>query len=916
MKVKIAQQHLVYPDLLVIEPDVGALGLVYLIPWGADIESEIEMRVDEAAYARHLMLRHPSSGQHIPWDIEAVFVTRQAAPEATAATATDQSSLGETAKSNGADQVGKVLRNIAETTDLLYSMGINYFEWPAEWSCNLPVELSDSEHCRCLRRAFAWLLSGVRTWFSGVGKPPATAKARRKTWWEKRRRLREVRVKDFRLPGERSLALESADRRRDIIHLIYGHNGSGKSSFVESVEYVIAGKIARMEEVADDEDFRGSLVNRHVAAEAKREGRNAAAVVELHVNGLKRPIKTVAESRDCSKNAGSRIDAMSFRLDQAAMMRLMMAGPTERTEAYLRAFFPGEELALRQEARQAAEDATSTLHALPEGLKAALRPDRTADLTPKSVASRLAWITTDTPIQRDLLTAILPLPPNALKKLGTLDSRLIELGQRAEQEGLTKDQAAKLLTDLDSVLTPLATSLAEDLEQLNSAIPVLERLKDWHHVDSPDPTAKKLLTDLDQWLDAVAAADLLGRQLQVLGTTREIKTRGKRLPGDQQQVQFSLSQLDSLSEAALQEWRAGLAQQANEALSQLPTSVGHIKPAVVEGKSHAPPHLSPREIDALNEVSHQVALALNLDVSPPLPFGKSVMTAITQQKRVPYGVGIGDAGWADTVIKALNARLESLMKVPGSLRNSAERVGQLERVARAYQRLGNVEERLTSSFLAMLGGRESTESSADSANAEPELTARLSATGAYTALNEMKAVFTPASWAYEDVIVRVHDPDSGTSPTSGEVEWRTRDGASANLRLNTAQLNTITLAMFLLCAPRIDNNPLRLLILDDPFQGMDELTIACIAKGLRRLIRIWQLAMEEPFDLLVFLHGDESFERMRHEIPATVHQLPFQVPDRPDQSYPTHEPVQIKDGSRTSMAPLESLLSSLPVSKN
>jgi hypothetical protein len=55
----------------------------------------------------------------------------------------------------------------------------------------------------------------------------------------------------------------------------------------------------------------------------------------------------------------------------------------------------------------------------------------------------------------------------------------------------------------------------------------------------------------------------------------------------------------------------------------------------------------------------------------------------------------------------------------------------------------------------------------------------------------------------------------------------------ADVRLNTAELNVFTLALFLLCAVRLPN-PLRLLILDDPLQNMDELTVATVVPSRSR----------------------------------------------------------------------------------
>jgi len=99
---------------------------------------------------------------------------------------------------------------------------------------------------------------------------------------------------------------------------------------------------------------------------------------------------------------------------------------------------------------------------------------------------------------------------------------------------------------------------------------------------------------------------------------------------------------------------------------------------------------------------------------------------------------------------------------------------------------------------------------------------------------EALALLTPARWAYEDIVTRAEFASGDTS-----LELQTPDEVPVRLRLNTAELNTFAITLFLLCARRIEN-VFHMIVLDDPLQNMDELTVTTVARGLGRLLRLWQ----------------------------------------------------------------------------
>src|SRR6476619_5447780 len=66
-------------------------------------------------------------------------------------------------------------------------------------------------------------------------------------------------------------------------------------------------------------------------------------------------------------------------------------------------------------------------------------------------------------------------------------------------------------------------------------------------------------------------------------------------------------------------------------------------------------------------------------------------------------------------------------------------------------------------------------------------------------------------------------------------------------------MNSFTLALLLLCAPSLPN-PLRLLVLDDPLQNMDEMTVSSLARGIGRLVRIYPAGWR----IVALFHAEED----------------------------------------------------------
>jgi hypothetical protein len=137
------------------------------------------------------------------------------------------------------------------------------------------------------------------------------------------------------------------------------------------------------------------------------------------------------------------------------------------------------------------------------------------------------------------------------------------------------------------------------------------------------------------------------------------------------------------------------------------------------------------------------------------------------------------------------------------------------------------------------------------------------------ALDEVIALFTPARWAYEGLLMNPNVRDGKVAMEL--VTMKTR--SQAEMRLNTAELNLVVLALYLLCGPTIDN-PLGTVIFDDPLQNMDELTSATVARGVSKVASL----VPEGWQLMLMFHGEEDLETFRREVPGSVYYLPWLGP--------------------------------------
>jgi hypothetical protein len=296
-------------------------------------------------------------------------------------------------------------------------------------------------------------------------------------------------------------------------------------------------------------------------------------------------------------------------------------------------------------------------------------------------------------------------------------------------------------------------------------------------------------------------------------------------------------------------------------------------------------HLSIDDVEALN----RMGVWLAPEATGAQPAGERLGDALRKAVHLGHedqtfaGVTIGSSGWYSALEPKL-AELEEAGRVLDRLRRGAELAGGnpigsarryelLQRLRRSEEKVAEVDDRLQNSFLWHIG-------LVDAADDDDGKLAN-------AALNELMALCTAAAWAYEDIRLRsraadVRDSADAVPEESFQPQLHLTTGqneARADLRLNTAELNLFTIASFLLCAPRVRSNPLRLLVLDDPLQNMDGLMSLTLARGLQRLLRLWRPRQRENWRglpgwrLLLMLHGEDDMQRFRSLLPCDTHQL-------------------------------------------
>lgn len=779
-------------DLLIHDPTLGTLGLVQrLVKKESKLAEEVQHRIDQATYVRHLLLTAADLGGRLPLTVELVLLATN-----------EPASLR---------QIGQALDRVTRETRFLEAIGVNLL---------LPAATGKKFPENTLRRTFPWLLQATAAWYASRASATSDGPAQR---------LAAIDLENYRLTRRRRLTLERAP-----VHLIFGRNGSGKSSLVEALELVVTGKVERL---PGDADYTQVIRNRSAAEPARvrlcfGDGKpeSAETLFEVEAAGVSAPLK-------------SDLRATAFRLDQTVMDRLTRFGDAQRAEVLLRSFFAEEskEYLVFQRAR---EDAEKALGDLPPALREHLPPSRPGGEGPEAedVLHRLSWLADgQNQLPPEIAVACLPLP---LATMTTLGARLPELAKLVQpaaawsRESPTVDGAAAALGRIDGSLETLRGELSETLKTLGAVRSGLLQVAGWQ-ASGGAGAGEDFLADLNEWLRRCVLASLAEQHCQLLETLTAAREAGWS-PEPGTVGPFGEPPMDPAGLAALRKQATDWARERKELEQRVTTTAAASEVGKAPVTADLPKHGQRRQMDTASPW----LFPPSTDPSRPQLLGQALEQAFTSRPPQPVPVGdvtVGSPDWAKPLLDRLD-RLEAACGALDKTKQSGAGIFQaLSDVRAKYEALKTAGTEVGQSLLRQL--RKVVE-----------------------ALNELMALFTPARWTYEDIDLSYRIGPDGRE----EMVFQIGDRVQAALRLNTAQLNLFTVSLFLLCALRT-GNPLRLLILDDPLQNMDELTVTTLARGLAKASRLWQ----KPWQLLLFFHGQEDRDRFLREMPLAVYELPW-----------------------------------------
>jgi energy-coupling factor transporter ATP-binding protein EcfA2 len=842
LRMRIGEYYDIQPAITVYDAGLGTLGLVERISH-TDPESSWLRAIERAAAVRQILIdaaepKTPNqSNRELALQVELVLV------------------ISGPAGSGAPDSLRTALMRIARETGYLRLAGLSILE------ASLHPDLPDA----VLRRAFAWMLKDTRKWFQrDVFRQSPSDDGK---FWRKDGESLSLRLTDYRLAGIREFDCQGGSW----LNLVHGHNGSGKSSLAEALELLLTNRIQRLEEGGEANYFRVVRHRGHDASETSIDKASAAVVSLLDATQLDATQRVRAqvqiENGRLVRVGGTpdkALETNSFRIDQVFMDKLARSLPAGRAAIFLTAFSPGETGQLK-EMQELRRQVTEGWKSLPDHVRKRAEAETapaTSLATPRTLTEEeiVAFVDrelgplTDQPgsqdapsptnassaeLARTSVEALLPVSSADMALLGRLHP---SLAQSTEALLNVRDRAAlaQASSQFQSYLTSLVGSLTVLLSDLNAAQLVFRQFQGWVAVGRTH-RGQSFEADLRQWLDLQAISDLISRYGDIASTVQAAKT-GDWKPESADAFLLSMA------------WDGGtrnlaLVEQLNEARARVESWQERTTEPVSSAASDSVKvrrWLSPREVEALNQVGSYLPSAGCSDLG--IRFNRALAR---DHEETFTDMVIGRKGGLDQAIREVAELIGACERLQVS---AAGRPGEIDILARttslvqAARQLIVRSKKLTESFFQRL---------ATDKQERAELLA---------AFNELLALMTPARWAYRDIEIT---PDLASGdPALG---LTTAGGARADLLFNTAELNAFAMVLFLLLAPRLPN-ALRLLILDDPLQNMDELTVVTLSRAIAKLR---PPVYPGGWQILALFHGERNVEVIRDETPCVVYQLPW-----------------------------------------
>jgi hypothetical protein len=717
-----------------------------------------------------------------------------------------------------APQLIDVVRDIAAKTRFLHATGLNLLQFGAD-SQIPPAEL---------HRAFAWLLPATRERLL-AGYCPLSF-------------MREVELFNYRVRGARPWKLNT-----NRVHMLHGPNGTGKSSIAEALELAVTGAVDRIK----------SNPNANYAGIIRNSESTGSATIQISMSDGRTLSFTVNATGVAETAMQPSLAASAFRLDQTVMDQLIRGDSQQRARIFTKSFFPGDAY---RDLELAQEEFNKSYRELPIEIRNAIQLAKTdPNDWPAALVQRLEWI--DEPsAPADKIADCLPLKKEHLETLGRI---VPEIGNSllSLQTQLARTAFEANLKLLDEALGRVRANARRYWDAVVHSVKALETLATWMPASGEVQMVYPEL--LERWTERLALGDLLKKHLEVSKSLADARSKGWK-PNDSNPAGLLALPADTLQQsvAGLTQAAGQCAREQDEFFKQLLNS-SPATAAAGGAQTHA--GLSTGEIADLNLVSAWLGAQ---EATPPNDlFGDVVEKAISENTTIVFGTHtIGSQEWTKwptDFLSPLQPALEELLafdQTPGTAVPASATAGSTE--PRVYR---SPLVRLHAYSTALAAARKV---AAAYRKVEETLMNRLTERKLNEALDEVIALFTPARWAYEGLSMNPNLREGKVS-----VELVTKTGSQADMRLNTAELNLIVLALYLLCGPTVDN-PLGTVVLDDPLQNMDELTSATVARGVSKVAAL----LPEGWQLLLMFHGEEAVEIFRREVPGSVYRLPWLGP--------------------------------------
>jgi AAA domain len=714
-QIRVADELDLHPDLLIVDYDLGAIGLVHIVQASASepLDEQCKRHVDQATYLRHLLVTRGVLAETValPLDytVECVLVVER-----------DQARV-----------LTKVVREIASKTYFLRATGLHFLTFTP------PAAIDQDE----LRRAFAWLLAATKQRMAECASPGVG------------NRLGRLELFNYRLPGLRSWQLSDAR-----VHLLHGANGTGKSSIAEALELAVTGAVERIKTSPQPD---------HAAVIRNSEATGAAAITLAFRDGSQRQFDVVAGGVADSALRPD-LPVTAFRLDQAVMEQLIRSDSQQRARVLTQAFFPSQQYQLLEQAQQRFNMA---YRELPLELRREVEAQSPAQNDrPAVLMHRLAWVEASS-VPAERIADCFPLQQGQLEVLGRIVPEIFEALRRLENRMDRRDLEAVLAT-LEEALGRIRSSVRLYDDALVQSLAVLRRLASWA------PTPEEVRFDysdlLRRWSDRLAMSDLLTKHLEVAKTIGDARAAGweprnlERVGLFAASTEVLVRDRDSLLLAA-----KVLAQEQDGLFRQL-RSTSNVPSASVEQRSLTTT-LSTSEIDYLNLTC---AWFGRQEATPPAGlFGDMVQEAVTENKSTVFGsITIGGREWTRRPIEFLEplvAALDELLAFEPMPGPSAPSDGASAASEPAIYRSPLV--RLHAYQAALDAARQVTSAANQ---VEAALLKRVAEQKLNEALDEVITLFTPARWAYEGLLLAAAlrdgkvEMDLTTSRTKSRAELR------------------------------------------------------------------------------------------------------------------------------------------------